>query len=42
MPFEKYSPKQKALAKIAIPFDKITAEDLQKLRKDGKKNTKRS
>mgnify|MGYP003129338830 CR=1 FL=1 len=41
MPFEKYSPKQKKLAKIAVPFDKITAEDLEKIRGE-KKNTKRS
>jgi len=32
------SAKQKKIAKLAIPYDKITAEDLQKLRKDGKKN----
>tara|TARA_R110002167_G_scaffold135321_1_gene321699 strand:+ start:793 stop:915 length:123 start_codon:yes stop_codon:yes gene_type:complete len=40
MPPEKYSPKQKALAKIAVPFDKITAADLEKIRgKSNKKNT---
>ena len=40
MPTEKYSPKQKALAKIAVPFDKITAADLEKIRgKSNKKNT---
>jgi hypothetical protein len=35
---EPYSQKQKKLAKLAIPYDKITAADLQKIRKDGKKN----
>ena len=38
MDLPKLSAKQKKLAKLAIPYDKITAEDLQKLRKDGKKN----
>ena len=37
MPMEKYSPKQKKLAKLAIPFDKITAADLEKLRGEKKK-----
>jgi hypothetical protein len=36
-----YSRKQKELAKLAIPYDKITAEDLEVIR-DEKKNTKRS
>ena len=33
MPFEDYTPKQKKLAMIAEPRDKITAADLKKLRK---------
>ena len=41
MPFEEYSPKQKKLARLAIPRDKITAADLEVIR-DEKKNTKRS
>ena len=41
MPMERYSPKQKKMAKLAIPFDKITAADLEVLRGE-KKNTKRS
>ena len=41
MPPEKYSEKQKKLARLAIPRDKITAADLEVLR-SGKKNTKRS
>ena len=41
MPPEKYSEKQKKLAGLAIPRDKITAADLEVLR-NGKKNTKRS
>jgi hypothetical protein len=36
-----YTRKQKELAKLAIPFDKITAEDLEIIRGE-KKNTKRS
>ena len=32
MPFEDYTPKQKKLAMIAEPRDKITAADLKKLR----------
>ena len=38
MPFEDYTPKQKKLAMIAEPRDKITAADLKKLRKGKKKN----
>ena len=38
MPFENYTPKQKKLASIAEPRDKITAADLKKLRKGKKKN----
>ena len=41
MPSKKYSAKQKKLARLAIPRDKITAADLEVLR-SGKKNTKRS
>jgi len=37
MPFEEYSAKQKRLARIAIPRDKITAADLEVLRGDKKK-----
>ena len=41
MPFSKYSAKQKKLARLAIPRNKITAADLEVLRGE-KKNTKRS
>jgi hypothetical protein len=37
MPFSKYSAKQKKLARIAVPRDKITAADLEVLRGDKKK-----
>jgi|TARA_B100000886_G_C20051080_1_gene337756 hypothetical protein len=40
MPFSKYSKKQKNLARIAKPRNKITGADLAKLRK-GKKNGKK-
>ncbi len=33
MPFSKYSPKQKKLAAVAKPRNKITGADLKKLRK---------
>jgi hypothetical protein len=33
MPFKKYSPKQKRLAKVAKPRNKITGADFKKLRK---------
>ena len=33
MPFSKYSPKQKKLARVAAPRNKITGADLKKLRK---------
>lgn len=33
MPFKKYSPKQKKLAKVAKPRNKITGADFKKLRK---------
>ena len=39
MPFKDYSPKQKKLARVAPPFDKITAADLKKLR-DSKRRPK--
>jgi|TARA_R110001599_G_scaffold202383_1_gene399221 hypothetical protein len=32
MPFSKYSPKQKKLARVAAPRNKITGADLKKLR----------
>ena len=37
MPFSKYSPKQKKLARTAPPKDKITAADFKKLKKKKKK-----
>ena len=37
MPPEKYSEKQKKLARLAIPRDKITAADLEVLRGTKKK-----
>ena len=33
MPFSKYSPKQKKLARVAAPRNKITGADFKKLRK---------
>ena len=33
MPGSKYSPKQKKLARVAAPRDKITGADFKKLRK---------
>jgi hypothetical protein len=39
MPFTKYSKKQKALARVAKPRNKITGADFKKLKKK-KKNTK--
>ena len=41
MPFSKYSAKQKKLARVAVPRDKITAADLEVFRGE-KKNTKHS
>jgi hypothetical protein len=35
MPFSKYSSKQKKLARVAAPRDKITGADLKKVRKRG-------
>ena len=37
MPFSKYSSKQKKLAKVAPPRNKITAADFKKLKKKKKK-----
>ena len=37
MPFSKYSPKQKKLAAVAKPRNKITGADLAKLRKKKKR-----
>ncbi len=43
MPFSKYSPKQKKLARVAKPRNKITGADFKKLRaKKKKKNEKKS
>ena len=39
MPKSKYSAKQKKLARVAPPRDKITAADLKKVRKRGKKKS---
>ena len=40
MPFSKYSPRQKKLARVAPPRNKITAADLKKVRKNGKRKVK--
>ena len=40
MPFKKYSPKQKKLARVAPPRNKITGADLKKLRAKPKKEGK--
>jgi len=37
MPGSKYSPKQKKLARVAAPRDKITGADFKKLRRKKKK-----
>ena len=37
MPGSKYSPKQKQLARVAAPRDKITGADFRKLRRKKKK-----
>ena len=37
MPFSKYSPKQKKLARAAAPRTKITGADFKKLKKKKKK-----
>ena len=42
MPFKKYSPKQKKIARVAAPRNKITGADFRRLRSsNAKKNTKR-
>ena len=41
MPKHKYSAKQKKLARVAPPRDKITGADFKKLRKKKKKTTKK-
>jgi|TARA_R100000084_G_C4654477_1_gene151920 hypothetical protein len=40
MPFSKYSPKQKKLARVAKPRNKITGADFKALRKTKKKKGK--
>jgi len=40
MPNKKLTPKQKRLAVVAPPRNKITAADLKKLRRGGKKKKK--
>ena len=42
MPFSKYSKKQKNLARIAKPRNKITGADLAKLRKEKKSKSKKT
>tara|TARA_R100000734_G_C3206412_1_gene23266 strand:+ start:109 stop:228 length:120 start_codon:yes stop_codon:yes gene_type:complete len=37
MPFSKYSPKQKKLARVAKPRNKITGADFKKLQKSKRK-----
>lgn len=37
MPFKNYSPKQKKIAKVAKPRNKITGADFKKLRKTNAK-----
>jgi hypothetical protein len=37
MPFSEYSAKQKKLARVSVPYDKITAADLEVIRGDKKK-----
>lgn len=41
MPYSKYSPKQKRLAAVAEPRDKITGADLKALSKKSKKTKKK-
>jgi len=41
MPFSKYSPKQKKLARVAKPRNKITSADFAKLRKSKKTSSKK-
>lgn len=40
MPFKKYSPKQKQLARAASPRTKITGADFKALKKNKKKKSK--
>ena len=42
MPFSKYSPKQKKLARVAAPRTKITGADFKKLKKVDKKKKKKT
>jgi len=42
MPYSKYSPKQKKLAAVRPPRDKITAADLKALKKKKNGNKKRT
>jgi len=37
MPYSKYSPKQKKLARVAPPRNKITAADIKKVTRGSKK-----
>lgn len=37
MPYRKYSPKQKKIARVAPPRNKITGADFKKLRKNKKR-----
>jgi len=41
MPFKKYSPKQKKLAAVRPPRNKITGADFKALRKKKKKTVKK-
>jgi hypothetical protein len=41
MPFSKYSPKQKRLARIAKPRDKITGADFAMLKKRKKRKKRK-
>tara|TARA_R100000808_G_scaffold3605_8_gene12654 strand:+ start:2496 stop:2648 length:153 start_codon:yes stop_codon:yes gene_type:complete len=40
MPFSKYSAKQKRLARVAVPRDKITGADFRALKRKKKKKKK--
>ena len=40
MPSKNYSPKQKKLARVAKPRNKITGADFKKLRQNGKRKPK--
>ena len=42
MPYSKYSPKQKRLAAVAEPRDKITGADLKSLRMGKKADAKKT